>query len=119
METIKFETPEKNIICKLSDLKVNNVYILTWGKTLYEKVKLLAIINQLEGYTEIYIETKRGTNIPYSIEIGIGETKEQARNNYGKIKYESNENFYKSFTEAKNDIIRNNTKPFFFHNIKK
>lgn len=46
--------------------------------------------------TELFFEAKGVLHLAYFKEIGIGLTKQEAFNNYGKFKYEENDKFFDS-----------------------
>ncbi len=94
-------------INKISDLKVGEDYYLCFIKEakFAKKCRLIGIINENcehpdNGRTELYLKLLRSTNLVYCEEIGIGETKIEAKNNYGKFKYEQNDNFSNSFKKV-------------------
>ena len=96
-------------ITKISDLIIDNEYYLCISDkpSKYYKVKLLAIINEFEvtGHTELYVEDKTGTNLYYFCEIGIGNTRPEAKKNYGRFNYEKNEKFVKSYKYGINSVL--------------
>jgi hypothetical protein len=96
------------MINKLSDLKVGKEYyiLLIKDKKFTKKAIIEAIINEEIEFktnrTEIYVTLLhrnkfKSTNLFFAKEIGIGENKEEAYNNYGKFDFEENENFEHSF----------------------
>lgn len=91
------------MINKISDLSIGQTYYLCFIKNekFANKVKLLAIINETESFvsnkTEIYVELYErnklvSNNLFYAQEVGIGNTKLEAKNNYAKFKYEQTHN---------------------------
>lgn len=100
------------MINKLSDIKIGQEYsiLLIKDKRFTRKAIIKAIINEQEQFnsdqTEIYVSLfhrgkLKSTNLFYAKEIGIGENKDEAYNNYGKFDFEENENFERSFEKVK------------------
>ena len=112
---------------KISDLKVNQVYFLTFvnDARYAKKAKVLAIINEDSefkdtGRTEIYFALKNGTHLAWTEEIGIGNSRKEAKSNYGKFKYEKHDSFDRSFLVVQTEIETNlKIKPFVFHRREK
>jgi len=91
-------------INKISDLILENPYWVCLVKDgRFAKLWYLhAIINETVDHpdsklTELYFTHKRGGNLLYACEIGIGLSKREAAANYGKFKYEKNETFLDGF----------------------
>ncbi len=101
-----------NKITKISDLVVGEYYYLCFVKGAKpKKSQLLAIINETGGITEIYALIKfpknsgtMSTNLLYAREIGLGNTEQEAKDNYGKFDFEENPNFSTSFESVKNKL---------------
>lgn len=100
------------MINKLSDIRVGKEYDLfvIKDKRLARKAVVHALINETEefpptGKTEIYLSIyQRGTwkssNLFYASEIGLGEGKDEAYQNYGRFGYEANHTFDSSFEQV-------------------
>lgn len=100
------------MINKISDIKIGQEYVilLVREKKLARKCIVKSIINEKISFqsdqTEIYIDLFRkgkwsSSNLLYFQEIGIGETPEEALNNYGRFSYEENIEFSTSFDSVK------------------
>jgi hypothetical protein len=95
----------KDPIKKISDLKPGNEYWMCFVRsaTISRHCKLIAIINEKKtpyGLTELYLEFRESTNLVFCEEIGIGNTRMEAKRNYGKFRYEEDPSFSDSFSEA-------------------
>lgn len=101
-----------NKITKISDLVVGQYYYLCFTKGAKpKKSQILAIINETAGFTEIYALIKfpknlgsMSTNLLYACEIGLGNTEQEAKDNYGKFNFEENPNFSTSFESVRNKL---------------
>jgi hypothetical protein len=105
----------KNKIEKISDLEIGETYYVCLVKNikLVRTAKLLGLVNETVKFksdkTEIYLDLYRDKNNPtrnllYVFEIGIGNTKLEAFNNYNKFKYEKLKNETNDFEKLKNDL---------------
>lgn len=96
------------MINNFSELRLNHIYyicMLPDEKKSVRKAELLGVINEFEDVTELYIELNDGPNkgvrtILWAKEIGIGYTKDEALNGYGKYIYEDIPGAYKSRKEC-------------------
>lgn len=96
------------MINKLSDIRIGKEYNLfvIKDRRMVRKAVVHGLINEEvefppNGKTEIYLSIyQRGrwksTNLFYACEIGLGDSKEEAYLNYGRFKFEANEQFDKS-----------------------
>lgn len=89
----------KKQIKKISDLEIGQEYFIAFGKHYIKKMWLIAIINEEPDRTELYVENKHGSNLLYFIEIGVGTTRQEARENYGRFNYEYNTQFANSIKD--------------------
>lgn len=87
------------MITKISDLSIGQTYYICFVKNIRyaKKAKLIGIINETRNFlsnkTEFYLEISEKNkstfyNLVFAKEIGIGETKIEAKNNYGKFTFE-------------------------------
>jgi hypothetical protein len=96
---------------KISDLIIGKEYFvcLVQDARFAKKYKLLAIINDKDNgdkkKTELHIEHSKGTNILFFHEIGIGRTKMEAKNNFGKFLYEDNPSFSSSYSDVRKQYL--------------
>lgn len=93
------------MINKLSDIKIGREYdfFLVKNRQRPRRAIVHALINESEDYpdvhkTEVYVTIfygrgKRSQNLLYASEFGIGETREEAFLNYGRLKYEAHPSF--------------------------
>ena len=92
------------MIDKISDIQLGKEYfvLLAKNKNLANRAIVKDIVNEKIKFnsdqTEVVIDIlapKRmmGTKLLYFNEIGIGETKDEALNNYGRFTYEENSSF--------------------------
>lgn len=91
------------MITKISDIKIGNEYkiLLVKEKKNARKCVVKAIINdkryntrKTEIYVDLFVRGKfSSSNLLYFSEIGIGENKEEAFENFGKFDYEENPSF--------------------------
>ncbi|MDX5326071.1 MAG: hypothetical protein LPK80_07395 [Bacteroidota bacterium] len=92
------------MITKISDIEIGKEYylLLERDKRTAKKTIVHAIVNEKEEFisnkTEILLSIfyggkEKSTNFLYVKEIGIGETKEEAYENYGKFIFEENDSF--------------------------
>lgn len=100
------------MINKLSDIRVGKEYHLyvVKEKRLARKAVVHGLINETvafppNGKTEIYLSIYRrgrlnSCNLFYASEIGLGETKEEAFRNYGRVRHEENDAFDNSYDEV-------------------
>lgn len=95
---------------KLSDLEVGKNYFFCFvrDKRFIRPCKLLAIINEYPGQTELYLENTLerfiGTNLVFSQEIGIGSTEQEAVDNYGRFYFEEISGSWSKFEDAVKSI---------------
>ena len=105
----------KNKIEKISDLEIGETYYVCLVKNLkfVRTAKLLGLVNETVKFksdkTEIYLDLNRDKNnstrnLLYVFEIGIGNTKTEAFNNYNKFKYEKLKNETNDFKKLENDL---------------
>jgi len=90
------------MIYKLSDIIPKAYYHVCFVGNYKETIKMrfMGFINEHEnGYTELYLVHKHGGNLCFAVEIGIGNTKEEAIKNYGKFKYENIKSAYNNLNE--------------------
>ena len=93
-------------INSLKDLVIGEKYICFWGSDHFWEVIFLGAINEFEcKNTELLIaEIKKNKwihiNMPYASEIGIGESKKEAKSNYCKFVFENLPNEYKNRKQA-------------------
>ena len=96
-------------IKQLKDLIIGEEYYLSWSNKYngpFWRVIFLGCINEFEnGYIELYVaQIKYGkfysSSVCYALEIGIGQTKKEAKFNYGRFKYDNFPNVYKSLDEC-------------------
>lgn len=95
---------------KLSDLVVGENYFFCFVQDgrFAKPCKLLAIVNEEPGRTELYLENTSdryiGTNLVYAQEIGIGYTKQEAVENYGEFTFEEIAGAWSKFADAQKSI---------------
>lgn len=101
-----------NKIEKISDLEVGRDYFVCLVKDarFARKCKLIAIINENQEFpnnfkTELYLEFRKSSNLVYCQDIGIGNTKIEAKSNYSKFKYEANKSFSNSYNRVKEERL--------------
>ncbi|MGV9013435.1 MAG: hypothetical protein ACOH13_12650 [Flavobacteriales bacterium] len=114
------------MINQLSDIKIGQQYhlfVLKDGRRSCTAV-VHGIINEEvdfppTGKTEIYLSIYqkgkwKSLNLFYASEIGLGETKEEAYQNYGRFRFDAHESFDKSraTVEARMDKAKVNIEQF-------
>jgi len=92
---------------KISDILIGDIYYLSMQPDIILKGIPIAIINEFNGDTELYYRNlqEKSTHLVHFYEIGIGKTKQEAVDNYGKFKYEEN-----LFFETSIDLVQRRLK---------